>query len=101
MKNSSNELEKKSIKRLQVENHAKLLKSIFKIKNSMVFYTDEVKNEDTTKVAIVLFFNVKTETKSRNLDKYIDVIDTELFAIEKTIEYCAKNVHFFKITLNI
>ena len=58
MKNSSNELEKKSITKLQVENHAKLLKSIFKIKNFVIFYTDEVKNEDTTKVAIVRFFNV-------------------------------------------
>ena len=67
----------------------------------MIFYTDKVKNKDTTKVAIVRFFNVKTETKSWNSGKYIDIIDAELFAIEKTIEYCAKNAKFFKIASNI
>ena len=48
---------------MQIEKHAKLLKSIFKIKNSMVFYTDEAKNSETTGAATVRFFNVETSKK--------------------------------------
>ena len=46
---------------MQIENHANLLKSIFKIKNSMMFYTDETKNSKTIDVATMGFFNVETE----------------------------------------
>ena len=57
MKNLSNELDKKSIKKMQIENFANLLKSIFRIKNSMIFYIDEAMNSKITKVAIIRFFN--------------------------------------------
>ena len=66
IKNSSNKIDKKLKIKMQIENHANLLKSIFKIKNSMVFYTDGAKNSKTTDAAMLRFFNVKTEvTNSR------------------------------------
>ena len=46
---------------MQIENYANLLKSIFKIKNSMVFYTDGARNSETIGAATVRFFNVNTE----------------------------------------
>ena len=46
---------------MQIENYVTLLKSIFKIKNSMMFYTDEIKNSKTTEIATMRFFNVETE----------------------------------------
>ena len=64
VENSLNKLDKKLKIKIQVEEHADLLKSIFKIKNSMVFYTDGAKNSETTGAAIVQFFNA--ETKSKN-----------------------------------
>ena len=85
-----NKLDKKLKTKIQVENHANLLKSIFKIKNSMVFYTDGAKNSETTGAAIVRFFNAETKAENWNSGRYIDVIDAELFAIEKAIEFCAK-----------
>ena len=45
---------------MQIENHANLLKSIFKIKNSMSFYTDDAKNSKTTDAAMMRFFNAET-----------------------------------------
>ena len=44
MKNSSNKANKKLKIKTQIENYADLLKSIFKKKNSMIFYIDEAKN---------------------------------------------------------
>ena len=64
IENSSNKLDKKLKIKMQVEKHADLLKSIFKIKSSMVLYTDGAKNSETTGAAIVQFFNA--ETKSKN-----------------------------------
>ena len=61
---SSNKLDKKLKIKMHVEKHAELLKSIFKIKNSMIFYTDEAKNSKTTDAITVCFFNA--ETKARN-----------------------------------
>ena len=75
---------------MQIENYANLLKSIFKIRNSMIFYTDNAKMFETTDVAMMRFFNAETKAKSLNSDRYIDVIDVKLFAIEKAIEFCAK-----------
>ena len=49
---------------MQIENHVNLLKSIFKIKNSMTFYTDDAKNLKTIDATIVRFFNVETKTKN-------------------------------------
>ena len=49
---------------MQVEKHADLLKLVFKIKNSMVFYIDEPKNSKTTDATIVQFFNVETKAKN-------------------------------------
>ena len=57
IKSSSNKVDKKWIKKMQIENYGNLLKSIFKIKNSMIFYIDEAKNSKITEVAIVRFFN--------------------------------------------
>ena len=63
IENSSNKLDKKLKIKMQVEKHADLLKSIFKINNSMIFYIDKAKNSKTTDVAIVQFFNAKTKLK--------------------------------------
>ena len=84
---------------MQIENHANLLKSIFKIKDSTMFYIDKTKNSKTTNVATMRFFNLKTE--ATNLDKYIDLIDAKLFAIEKAIEFCVEKAYSMKIVSNV
>ena len=86
---------------MQVKKHVGLLKSIFKIKNSMIFYIDAAKNGKTTGAAIVQFFNTETKSKNWNSDKYIDVIDAKLFTIEKAIEFCANKAYSMKIASNI
>ena len=86
--------------KIQIKNYANLLTSIFKIKNSMVFYIDEAKNFKTTNVAMMQFFNVETKATNWNSNKYIDVIDAKLFAIEKAIEFCVKKAYSTKIVLN-
>ena len=53
IENSSNILNKKLKTKKQIENYANLLKTIFKIKNSMIFYTDNAKNSNTTDVAMM------------------------------------------------
>ena len=101
IENSSNKLDKKLKTKIQIEKYANLLKSIFKIKNSMIFYTDNAKNSKTTNAAILRFFNVKTKAKNWYSKIYIDVIDVKLFAIEKAIEFCAKKAYSIKIVLDI
>ena len=64
IENSSNKSEKKLKTKMQIENHANLLKSIFKIKNSMIFYTDDAKNSKTTDAAMMRFFNAETKAKN-------------------------------------
>ena len=64
IQNSLNKLDKKLKTKLQIENHANLLKLIFKIKNSMIFYTDNAKNSKTTDAAIMRFFNAETKAKN-------------------------------------
>ena len=59
----------------------------------MIFYTDDAKNSNTTEVAMMQVFNVETKAKNWNSDRYIDVIDAKLFAIEKTIKICAKKAY--------
>ena len=48
---------------MQVEKRADLLKSIFKIKNSIILYIDEAKNSKTTDTTTVQFFNAETKAK--------------------------------------
>ena len=67
----------------------------------MIFYTDDPKNCKTTDVVMMRFFNAKTKAKNWNSDRYIDVIDVELFAIDKAIEFCAKRAYLIKIASNI
>ena len=66
MKNSSNKVEKKLKIKMQVEKHEEILKSIFSIKNSMIFYTDGANNSKTTDAATVQFFNAETKAKNWN-----------------------------------
>ena len=66
IENSSNKLNKKLRTKIEIENYANLLKSIFKIKNSMIFYTDDAKSLKTTDATIVRFFNVETKAKNWN-----------------------------------
>ena len=66
-----------------------------------MFYTDEAENSKTTNVVTMQFYNVKTEAINQSLDKYIDIIDAELFAIEKAIEFYAKKAYSIKIVLDI
>ena len=101
IENSLNKLEKKLKAKMQVKNHSNLLKSIFKIKNSMVFYTDGAKNSQTTDAAMVRFFHAETKAENWNSGRYIDVIDAELFAIDKAIEFCAKKAYSIKIASDI
>ena len=100
IENSSNKINKKLKIKMQIKNHANLLKWIFKIKNSMMFYTDEIKHSKTTEIATMQFCN---ETKATNWtsDKYIDVIGAKLFAIEKAIEFCTKKAYLIKIISDI
>ena len=39
--------------KIQIKNHTNLLKSIFKMKNLMIFYIDDAKDFKTTKVAMM------------------------------------------------
>ena len=66
----------------------------------MIFYIDDAKNSKTTKVAMMRFFNVETKAKISNSNKYIDLIDAKLFAIDKIIEFCTKKAYSIIITLN-
>ena len=50
-----------------------------------MFYTDKTKISKTTDVATMRFFNVEIEATNWNSNKYIDIIDAKLFAIEKAI----------------
>ena len=86
---------------MEIEKNADLLKSIFKTKNSMILYIDEAENSKTSNAATVQFFNAETKGKHWNSDKYIDVIDAKLFAIEKAIKFCANKAYSVKITSNI
>ena len=101
IENSSNKLETKLKIKMWVKNHANLLKSIFIIKNSMVFYTDGAKNSKTIGAAMVRFSNADTKAENWNSGRYIDVIDAELFAIDKAIEFCAKKAYSIKIASDI
>ena len=101
IENSSNKLDRKLKTKLQLENHANLLKSIFKIENSMIFYTDDAKNSKTTDATMMRFFNVETKAENWNSERYIDVIDAKLFAIEKANKFCTKKAYSIKIALNI
>ena len=85
---------------MQIERHANLLKSIFKIKNSMIFYTDKIKNSKITDVATIRFYNVETKATNWNSDKHIDVIDAKLFAIEKAVKLCANRAYSIKIAID-
>ena len=101
IENSSNKLDKKLKTKEQIENYINLLKTILKIKNSMIFYTDDAKISNTTDVAMVQFINIETKAKAWNLGRYIDVIDAELFAIEKAFEFCANKVYSIKMASDI
>ena len=63
IENSSNKLDKKQKIKIQVKKYADLLKSIFKIKNSMILYINEATYSKTTDAATVQFFNAKTKAK--------------------------------------
>ena len=101
MENSSNKADKKLRIKTQIENHADLLKSIFKKKNSMIFYIDEAKNTETTDAEMILYFNAERKAENWNSGKNIDVIDAELFAIEKSIELCANKSFSIKTASDI
>ena len=49
---------------MHVENYANLLKSIFKIKNSIVFYTDNAKKSKTIDATMMRYFNTGTKAKN-------------------------------------
>ena len=67
----------------------------------MILYTDDAKASNTTDVAMIQFFNVETKAKNSNSNRYIDVIDAKLVAIEKAIEFCAKKAYLIKLTSDI
>ena len=101
MINSSNKADKKLRIKTQIKNHADLFKSIFKKKNSMIFYNDETKNTKTIDKEMILYFNVEIKADNWNSSKNIDVIDAKLFAIEKSIELCANRLFLIKTSSNI
>ena len=98
---SSNRIDKELKIKMYIKNYANILKSILKIKNSQVFCIDGAKNSKTPNVATMRFFNVKTKAINWYSDKHIDIIDAKLFAIETTIEFCAKKAYSIKIVSNI
>ena len=67
----------------------------------MIFYTDGAKNSKTIGATMIRFFHVKTKAENWNSKRHIDVINAELFAIEKAIEFCAKKAYSVKITSDI
>ena len=46
---------------------------------------------------MIQFFNAKTKAKNWNSNRYIDLIDAKLFAVEKEIEFCTKKVYSITI----
>ena len=64
IKNSSNKSGKKLKTKIQIVNYVNLLKSIFKVNNSMIFYTDDAKNSKTIDAAMMRFFNAETKAKN-------------------------------------
>ena len=67
----------------------------------IVFYTDGANNSETRGAVIVRFFNVETKAENWNSGRYIDVIDVELFVIEKAIEFCSKKAYSIRIASDI
>ena len=70
IENLSNKLDKKLKIKMQVEKHADLLKSIFKIKNSMIFYTDEAKkfkNDECCNSVVFQCWNKSKTPKFRQI----------------------------------
>ena len=67
----------------------------------MIFYTHDAKNLETTDATMIRFFNVETKAENGNSKRYIDVIDAELFAIEKAIEPRAKKAYPTKTASDI
>ena len=71
------------------KNHFQLTKQILSQKNTAVFYTDETYDEKfkNSAASVVLYQNFKILSKSWNLGIEINIIDVEIFAIEKAIEW--------------
>lgn len=69
--------------------HFELLKSIFKRKNTAVFYTDGT-YDTNTKIATsscVLYQNSNVLTKAWNLGRGMNINDAELYAIHKSMKW--------------
>ena len=47
------------------------------------------------------FFNVETKAENWNSERYIEVIDVELFEIDKAIKFCTKKAYTVKIAADI
>ena len=60
----------------------------FEWKNTAVFYTDETYDEKSKILAasVVLYQNFKILSKSWNLKVEMNIIDVEIYVIEKTIK---------------
>ena len=76
---------KKSIMR---NDHFNLLKSIFRQKNVSIFYTDEAQNKSKIiSATVVLYQNSNTFYKCWNLEIEMSIEKSELYAIDKAIEW--------------
>ena len=71
------------------KNHFQLTKRILNQKNTALFYTDETYDEKfkISAASVMLYQNFKILSKSWNLKIEMNIIDAEIYAIEKTIEW--------------
>ena len=71
------------------KNHFQLTKQILNQKNTAVFYTDKAYDEKSkiSAASVVLYQNFKILSKSWNLEIEMNIIDVEIYVIEKTIEW--------------
>ena len=70
------------------KNHFQLTKRILNQKNTAVFYIDKAYDEKfkISAASVVLYQNSKILSKSWNLGIEMNIIDVEIYVIEKAIE---------------
>lgn len=86
------EKSKKAKNENAVKHHQALLRSIFGQKNTMVYYTDGAQNTVNAASSSILYYNSQRIDQHWNLGNSMDIVDAEVLAIEKSIDFCFKNI---------
>ena len=78
------------------KNHFQLTKQILGQKNTTVFYTDEAHDEKSkiSAASVVLYQNFKILSKLWNLGIGMNIINAEIYAIEKITEWATNLIQF-------